>query len=456
MMDGNAVFENGMQDDNPSEPQSKRSKHSHTTLESMNDHCLLHILQYLDSYDTVNMSLTCTRLRDFATAFIYPKFARKIEIKMVDEAGSAWDVYLENIMDLKNPFLNFGNFVEHLHFVGLYGLNESKSEIDPQFFRCAEMLLDLCPNLQSLSFENVGFHSEDKHILKHVTSTLKELKFIGCSGITYDWSGSLKRLVQLKRITFTGSKKTTNAQGHTFVKNLRMIFETCGHSIQELTLRRIPKMKTISSMIANMLPQLKSLEIEDHLSVILTDTLIALPHLKFLHIDCLRRNVNSLLRILSDRGTIECLEIKNFTIGNVADNEPALIFNKLRRFRCLQFWGSDMIAFLRLLTKSQMPTINYLHLTSIPDPTVVHDVLKFFESKKSLVSMVMNGSNKENTFSLLRGIAEILKTDGSRPFLTIYNYGLKIAEEEVRKIIMILLLNQLKINLNIFRRHFLM
>lgn len=245
---------------------------------------------------------------------------------------------------------------------------------------------------------------------------------------------------QLKRITFTGSTIPTNALGLTFVKNLKMIFKSCGHSIQELKLRQISKMKAISSMIANMLPQLKILKIEDHLSVTLTDTLIALPQLKFLHIDCLRRNVNSLLRILSDRGTIECLKIKNFTIGNVADNEPALFFNRLQRLWCLSYWRTDMIAFLRLLTKSQMPAINYLHLASIESPTEVHEVIKFFESKKSLVLMVWNKSNKENTFSLLRGIVEILKADRSRPFLTIYIYGLKIGEEEVRKIIIILLL----------------
>lgn len=422
---------------------------SKVTLETIDDHCLLNIFEYLNIFDAEKLASIWPRMRHFVNDFIYPKLARRIEIHMISSDDEnqldSWDV--NGIKELREQFREFGKFIEHISFVRSDTMPDNEEFWTP--LRKVQKLLNLCPNLHTLSFVGVDFRDPDEEeirFLEYVAFSLIELKFIDCSGINDELSQSLESHPQLKRITLTGTHETTDeflqhnrnlsslAISHhsCTVQGLKTILNRSGHSIQQLSLIKYSKssqFESIVTLIADKLPKLEYLAIEDDFSIKLMNSLTALPHLKSLKINCSRLCVISLLRILSDRGTIEDLEIKNFIIDDKNANGRPLIFSQLRTLRCPKSSKKSLRAFLKVMTESQMPAIHSLLMQG--HKSIEQDILTLFESKKSLKTLNIKYMHDTNSFALLCGIIEILKDDRNRPFLNLHISSPKIGKEEV-------------------------
>lgn len=398
-----------------------------TTLESINDDCLRYIFQHINIVEVVNVAETCTRLQKFATDCIYPKLAKEIEIRLLARADEypSWSV--DGLFNLKSYFEKIGNFVERLSLVASNNSNYN------EFFTMFdfEKILILCPNLHTLCFERVEFDSAN--ILKYATSNLKEIKFIGCSGI--NWSKSLEALSQ--------NISSFAIDYHSVAEEDFTKFLDLHGTLQQLRLvefSKFPDFELIVTLVADKLPNLKNLSIEDNLTAKLQNSLSKLPHLKSLKINCLQSDATTLLRTLSDCGTIEDLEITNCVIDDENDteklSEEPLIFGQLRNFRCSQCASPMLQALLCLMTKSEMPSINFVSVQCYEKDE--HCILKFFESKISVTSMSIQFQHMQDTADtysspLLTGIIEIVKADRNRPYLTLQIPSLKIGMEEVSK-----------------------
>lgn len=416
-----------------------------TTLESINDECLRYIFQFLNIFETVNLAATCTRLQNFANDYILSKSAKDIKIKL--------DAFTDNstsVDGLPELFGSIANFADRLSFV----VSDDLCEDGLLTVRNVEKIVLLCQNLRYLCFERVDFKELD--IMKHVGTNLKELKFVECySGSTIDWSDILRRLPHLNRITLTDCNIVCNFFDYNHVLSSLTIERCCvddkeehfvryldvnGHSLQELNLMGFsgsPHFDSIVTLITEKLPNLQNLTIEDKLTEKLTNSVSKFPNLKSLKIHCEGQCVKTLLRTLSNCGVIVDLEIKYFDIAEWDDNEIPLLFSQLRSLS-LRLSPSKPTEYIwRLMTKSQLPEINFVLVDGYEQD--VHNILKFFESKKLLESMnvtfrchtFFESYDIFASFSFLRGIIEILEADCDRPFLTLQIPSLTIGKNEV-------------------------
>lgn len=415
------VLEN---EDKPDELERK------TTLESLNDDCLRYIFKHLNLLEAANVAATCTRLQNFAIDSIFPRSAKEIQLKLLSLSDGI-PTSSVGLLCLKDHFKSFGLCVKRLDIVASNNTNFGEIFILKDDIK---KILVLCPNLETLTFDRVKFLCYD--ILKYVTPNLKEIKFI-YSEIPKYWCDALK---QLNSATFIGGyggddflKQNTTISSLTFAgyteKDLELFFNLNGRSLTNLRLihfRKYRNYELIATLIADKLPELQNLAIEDILSETLTNSLSKLPHLKSLTINCIQYNAIALLETLSDRDTIENLDITDFVIG---DNEKPLIFNQLRRLSCSNSSSPMLQAFLCLITKSHMPAIKFLDVNSFE--IEVQYILKLFESKKSLETLAFHCVDDASAIPLLCGIIEILKADPNRPYLTLHIPSLKSGTKEV-------------------------
>lgn len=453
------------------EPQTKHFKYSYATLESINDDCLRTIFYYLNNFEIVKLASTCTRLQDFSNTFIFPKMAKQVKIKMAASKYNSSYVYDEEevveeeltMYDLRTPFESFGCFIEQLTLEGSYELNsDDLMKLEPhetESLRFFEDLLDLCPNLHTLRMERVNFSYKDDEILKHVTSSLKELKLLRCSGIETEysgWSEALKRFTNLTQLSLTGSNDVTvglfkdninistlniDHESLSTSNDLENILNLIGQNVQQLKLAGFAISPvddevyySIGTLIVDKLPKLEKLSIELSISVELIQSLTQIPHLKFLKVSCGDGSVNSLLRELSYCGKIEELVIEN-GVFDKDDNAPPLVFDKLLKLRWYEIQShtkDDWLAVLQVLKRAQMPAINCFNFSlALKEHTA--GILALFESKKTLQSMTINctHSNIADQLAFVHGIIEILKLNPNRPFLKLNIYPLKIKVEQV-------------------------
>lgn len=422
------------------EPLSKRFKYNCPSLDTISNDFLLQIWQYLDILDSVNLASTCTRLLSFACDFIFPKQAREMVIQTKDAFIYGIDdlVFRSQLKmsDLEIPFKRFGSFVEHLALRRM-GYRNTIPTYSARLFVDFEKLLDLCPNLHSLCLNNLEFRNEDVHLFRHVTAGLEELQLVYCSGITNKWSEELNRFtkLQISMISYNGEIvdifKLNNLSSLTIDDNpslsdLGTILNKNAQSLRQLNMKRISHdYREITSLIIEKLPNLESLAIE--LTAELTNSLPALPHLKSLKLSAYgypMQRVNSLLRKLSDCGTIEDLCIESSFVFDVEDkNEPPLVFKKLQSFACsLSECEYGVAPLCKALTKSHMPEVRRFDFSMTK---LIDDVWPVIESKKTLITLTIEVLSCYDAVKFLQGLFEILKQQkGSRPYLNLNMNGL--------------------------------
>lgn len=155
-------------------------------LSSINQYCLLEICKHLDVMDVANLAGTCTRLKNFADAYIYPNKAKKIEIK---------DIKMKSI---KTAFYNFGLFVTDLTF-NLY----MSGSMSVEKHETCLFVMEQCPNLATLRILGYDFRNTDTHSFQRVINNLQSLKELHLEkppGLTNSWHTNLNSVHTLTLI----------------------------------------------------------------------------------------------------------------------------------------------------------------------------------------------------------------------------------------------------------------
>lgn len=450
-------------------PLTSTSQNSAATLENINGKVSRLICQYLDILDVVNLARTCKKLLYLAESDIFPKIAQQIQITLVAEDDVAFNNRSDNESEselastltmkcLETPFIYIGKFVKQLALSGkIWDWTVSKT-LRADCLRTFETILRQCTNLETLCIQDVSFQSEDIHLLKNVTSNLNELNLMLCSGITDEWAIAFQGLPNIKHFTLNGPNEISqdlfenfkllnslniNYENCPCAEDLEMIFELIGPSLQKLTLSHFSRThyhQSIGKMICDKLPKLEHLEIFDNLSIGL-NSLIEIPQLKTLTIICIGKSVSSILRKLSERGTIEHLSILDGSIDNNAiAHESPLIFNQLRSFQWMTYSpiGARLLNVLKTLTNSMLPNIESLDVSCWYlklEESHSLQLLALFESNKTLKSLIFRGKTIENPFAIVKPIIEILRhSTPSRPFLKLNINTIQSGSEEVSHI----------------------
>lgn len=218
-------------------------------MEALNDDCLLHICQYLNIVDFANLILGSDRVQQFAITSTPTRFTNLELIIFCPSARCLQNLcVMATIQELKTFLLKIGTLVEHL------SLKQIDRDPDYMMYDELEFILQCFPNLQTLSIQDIYF---DKNVLKKVSTHLKGLHLIRCSGIDNEWSNSLKRLTELTELTmmcnaerggvsvalFDDCKKLTSLTVGGFV--IRELFPTLTanrNSLRKLKFMRLGKM----------------------------------------------------------------------------------------------------------------------------------------------------------------------------------------------------------------------
>lgn len=140
------------------EPQAKRVKYTKATLETINDDCLRYICKYLDSYETAQLGLTCTRLYDFAIDCTSLKKYKRVQIIMDEFKNYPSEITMES---LESEFSHFGWVVKELTWSGCSFEKEAKAES----ITILEKMLKLFPNLDFVYICCIKFMIEDFQVL---------------------------------------------------------------------------------------------------------------------------------------------------------------------------------------------------------------------------------------------------------------------------------------------------
>lgn len=128
-----------------------------STLTTINEDCLRHIVQYLNIVDVVNLAETCLWLQNFAGAVIYPRKARGICVKFKNMSRkivllTSLDKTFSSTLDRKrcdNAFGHFGKFVEDLTCIWY----------DSRDYQICKNMIARCQNLIKLRIELTKFQA---------------------------------------------------------------------------------------------------------------------------------------------------------------------------------------------------------------------------------------------------------------------------------------------------------
>lgn len=419
--------------------------------DNFNDDCLLLIFYHLEFLDAARLASTCTRLKNLAIRYVSPKVHVEIQLGFSDD--------LIKMKELEKQFEEFGDLVGHLTIFGSYNFSN----------RHFEKLLSLCPYLLSLCLRNISFETKDADMLNNIGINLNKLKLLNCTGITDNWSEKFQRFKNLEHITLNGPQKhicnffthCTNLSSLAIdrksgfeLEDLGRIFKNNSQSIKQLKLIRFDvayNFKAITTLIIDNLPKLEKLAIEEHfLRHAIKEHILSpeyafgsLPLLKSLKIICYKQSVNSLLRRLSDIGTIEELHIKNGKYDAETGSIP-LVFKQLQRFCWFSYQSRiDSLEIFKPLIKSQMPVITYFRFELGVQIKAVGALLKLIDSKKTLISMEIWSMNKEDRSELVKGIINLNRSNFNLDFI---QYPALSVEEVRSALVHFVVISQISFN----------
>lgn len=455
------------------------SKGSCSELESISDDCLRYIYQYLGIMDVVNLSVTSTRMLDFAKAVAFLKKARslRLEIKAGMSAPMPWNLSAPLINSIyswesDDPFNNantydskltkesvvaafryFGEFVEDL---SIYSFCKDLSED-----WCAiKIVLKNCKYLKKLRFCcgcGLNLKSFEVKALQDqiaMLHNLKELDLYG-GGFTKYWPApaALKGFPSVDKLSLTATDEITAHFGRYFQNissltidldhcqwdqdDFAMIFDQVGSSLDYLKIFHandyIDFQQSLAMLITMRLPKLKSLAYVDRTETDDgTEFLIELPQLKFLRIRLNCESTNSILQTLSNNGVIEFLQIQE---GRYDEDfkAPELPLHSLQTLILTEFIGISKL--LKVLTTSEMPALH--SFVSFIEMEDIYDFLRFVESKNRLKTIhIFIEEEVQRQSKFLERIIAILRKPCSpeRPFLNLTMYKYSGCDEDVSTI----------------------
>lgn len=433
------------------------------TLESLDTGCLLHIVQYLNAMDIVNLTKTCRRFEELSASILPHKSEQicisrycRLQSQQTDAAHTLGAEFLApldrtnastvKLQCLASGFTYFGELVRNLSFEML-GPNDDT----PRIWRSCMTMLQRCENLTSLRLNGKAFQREDTYNLQSIVEHsrhLTELDLGTCSGLTNQWPLKLNGISTVRKLSLCATNDLSDnfVQYFSALRSLSVnfdlnlsswhfydfirLFDVNAGTITHLKLS-INKYANVRDFLMQKLPKLDCLE----LSFVMTENserLISLPHLRTLNVDCLDKNVNTVLRTLSITGAIEELTFSN----GIFVAERQLNLSKLRTFRWIH--PGRMPRFWYAMKKTQMPTLQTFIVefnSKIDLPT--NDLLDFIASKKSLKLLRLVNFNYQEQVIMSQFFLELIALleepcTPKRPVLNLEIGLLRLQEPEVR------------------------
>lgn len=368
---------------------------------TIDDYCLLEICQYLNIFDFANLMLSCDRIKQFASTISFPKRYRNLELSCISPSNTCMysSSYLVTTTDeLRTLLEQIGTFVEHL------SLKRIDSDPGDIIFDEIEFILELFPNLETLSLENFVFEHNSSRLM-NVSSHLKGLHLIKCAGIYDQWASSLKRLEELNELTVTGKRNNFSVALLKYCKKLTSLtieggihiddihlWRFCNANLQSLTrLELLGFRDTIYIEYFRLyLPKMETFAWRCTINEFPRYGFFEYRRIKILELRCESRfAIDLLFRDLSAYGIIEELTI----INGGLDLEPRqLIFNRLKSLQ-IRFSNSN-VKFLKMITRASMPVLQKLIYNELDEPRYRFDsaqqvdlsILKFNSNELGLIN----------------------------------------------------------------------
>lgn len=427
-------------------------------IQNINEDSLRQIFRYLNLMDVVNLSKTCTRLEDFAHTNFFPQNAKEIGIvicatKILLKAPLLNTFTSElTLKNMEASYRVFYQFIEDLTFKLQYVVTPNEQAI---IWRSSMTMMAQSQNLKALHYNCWSLTNDQTDELQDQIEKLEyleELDISGSTGITNNWREANTGISKIEKLHFT-ARDGISTQFIDYFKNLSSLtidfrqnnhgradditkmFENNGHCLENLKLNSLSELSnfsTVGRQITAKLSKLKSLELAFSLSN-KSVYMIGLAHLKTLKLSCSHCTVNSILRTLSNNGYIEDLGLYDGLFVDEAEKTPPLVFDKLQSLSVHHL--CRMSSFWIAMNAAQMPVLHTFDI-ELRERTEIYDMLKFYETKKTIKSIRLSHKRLYNDFvpfGFLKQLVQLLKKPCTppRPFLNLNIRQLQLDNEQV-------------------------
>lgn len=424
----------------------------YSIIESVNDHCLLHICSYLCFMDIVNLSATCIRLQNFANDYVFPRTAKQMSIVANGPHTVLLTAPLFNgltsqiTMNGLDALLSYiGKFIEKLN-IKFYFCITLCHQMSPHMIYELFDGLKYCKNLMALRIKSFNLNREETHVLYDrigMLQDLKEFQVERCDGIIENWPTTSQHISKVKRLILFNVAEfkihffrhfahlyclIIDVQSVNFgLDRLLVVLEHSSSCLKYLKLVKFGRdnlllpenvdYASIAKFINEKLPKLKRFDFQGFVTE-KSITMINIPLLTSLQIDVLGGNLNYIMRTLSNNGTIKELIIFRSTYVDEDVNAPPLVFKKLQTIKLCHVKNSSKL--LNSLTTSHMPEIHTFCFGAFEvEPFLADDILTFYESKHTLDEIIFADQITVTPSFLRRLIMILKKSTPKRPFLTL-------------------------------------
>lgn len=340
---------------------------------------------------------------------------------------------------LRTMLHHFGLYVKKIDLCGRYFRGGAG-------FRHLKFVLKYCPNLHTLRIRQFRLHEHDQLSLSKLSSNLKVLELDECHGIDDKWADVLRNFTKLQTLIIsknheiTGSlfskcKNVRRLELYTCnkvnVQNLKRFFKANEYCLRALVLMFCDSVGSpVFEMIANNLPRIEYLAIKFTclFNWNTAHCLTRLPHLKKLWLPCgKRRDLVTFMRLLGNRGLLENLAIP----CAILDAEMCGTIQLFKRLQTLAliYPITENVQMMNLIANADLPLLQSFYSSACHSITNTN-LVELVTLKRNL-STVSIMYNNRITFTAVRLIIEVLKSNNGRPHLHLNVNTLIIDDEEV-------------------------
>lgn len=437
----------------------------------LNEDCLRHLFQYLNVIDAANVSRTCKRLEAFANDVMLPPSENKIKISCENlTKAKPTEVSIEldhefksdeNFRGLSDVIRFFGQFIEYFILIGCTSYPETE-----KLWRSVVHVLKHCPNLKALSIYRFPLNFGRVQELQRLVESFPKLESINVleyPGIRGKWPSTLRKNTTIKKLSVITSYDHENYMDYfrnvtTLTidlpicrsKDLRKIFDHYEHSLKSLRLYGPDNLDDDDPLLSIVTDKLRNLERLE--CAVYYGMPIDSPLLKALSIFYDFKNVNKILRKVSNDGVIERLDIYTGMFEAEDADAPPYNFAKLRSFTwyadnyyrkhclmriyALQSVDSLDCEILKSFTKSEMPEICNVKI-KLRHHRDLNYLWNFVESKPTIETIrLVIVNNEVIPLQLWQRLLQILRRPCTpqRPIITFSIYYGTIGADGVRYI----------------------
>lgn len=180
---------------------SKTESRKHSLL-SLNDDCLLEVLDHLPIDDFSALKVTCQRFSLLTDYEAEKRLRKQKHVCPLKPYPALW--HKKNLVRTSKMLANFGKFISHLYIDGTQPRN---THIDHQAFYAMVSMVKHCTSLKSLRLKKLDLHRLPIDEFKQALRAIKTLQLNDChDGYTYSYIAKiLKRSTSLKHFVLSGS-----------------------------------------------------------------------------------------------------------------------------------------------------------------------------------------------------------------------------------------------------------